>query len=74
MTKARQVNVAEEVKVVKVLGLFWNIDTDRYLYNTHFEWSGKFTKRSALQYTNNPYFYEQKIVLTKIMEIKVEMG
>ena len=81
MTKAKQVNVAEECKVVKVLGLFWNIDTDRYLYNTHFEWSGKFTKRSALQYTNKvfdpvglltPISMSRRLFLQKLWRLKLK--
>ena len=55
MIKAKEQNVAEECSVVKVLGLFWNIDTDRFLYNTHFEWNKKFTKRAALMYTNKVF-------------------
>ena len=55
MAKARKQKVAEECTIVKVLGLFWNVDTDRFLYNTHFEWNKKFTKRSALMYTNKVF-------------------
>ena len=55
MEKAKEQNVAEEVSVVKVLGLFWNVDTDRFLYNIHFEWNRKFTKRAALMFTNKVF-------------------
>ena len=55
MEKARQKGVAEEGTVIKVLGLYWDIDRDMFLYNTEFEWDGKFTKRSALRYTNRVF-------------------
>ena len=43
MEKAKAQQVADENAIVKVLGLFWDIDRDRYLYNTNFEWDGNFT-------------------------------
>ena len=55
MQKARALDCADENKVVKVLGLYWDIDRDRYLYNTSFEWDRQFTKRSALSYTNKVF-------------------
>ena len=55
MQRARALECAEEDKVVKVLGLFWDIDRDRFLYNTNFEWDGKFTRRSALSFTNKVF-------------------
>ena len=42
--------VLEEDTTIKVLGMYWDIDTDRYLYNTAVAWDGKFTKRSALAF------------------------
>ena len=47
--------MADENVIVKVLGLYWDIDRDRYLYNTEFEWDGNFTKRSALRFTNRAF-------------------
>ena len=44
MEKAKAQQVADENDIVKVLGLFWDIDRDRYLYNTNFEWDGNLTK------------------------------
>ena len=55
MTKAKSLNIEDNNIIVKVLGLYWDIDRDRYLYNTNFEWDGKFTKRSALRYTNKVF-------------------
>ena len=55
MAIARASDVAEESRLVKVLGLFWNLDTDRYLYNTNFEWNKKFNKRSVLQFANRVF-------------------
>ena len=55
MEKARSLEVADTNAIVKVLGLYWDIDRDRYLYNTNFEWDGRFTKRSALRYTNKVF-------------------
>ena len=52
MQAARAQGIAEDSRAVKVLGFYWDIDRDRLLYNTHFEWDGKFTKRSALRLTN----------------------
>ena len=51
MEKAEKVNVAEHDSIIKVLGMYWDIDRDRYLYSTGFEWNGKFTKRSALAFS-----------------------
>ena len=47
--------MADENVIVKVLGLYWDIDRDRYLYNTEFEWNSNFTKRSALRFTNRAF-------------------
>ena len=55
MQKARMLECADDQKVIKVLGLFWDIDRDRFLYSTNFEWDGKFTKRSALSFTNKVF-------------------
>ena len=55
MRKARRLECADDQKVIKVLGLFWDIDRDRFLYSTNFECDGKFTKRSALSYTNKVF-------------------
>ena len=55
MERAKNLNIADTNAMVKVLGLFWDIDRDRYLYNTNFEWDGNFTKRSALRYTNKVF-------------------
>ena len=50
MKKASDEDVAERDSLIKVLGMFWDIDRDRYLYCCGFEWNGKFTKRSALAF------------------------
>ncbi|CAL4088463.1 unnamed protein product, partial [Meganyctiphanes norvegica] len=55
MEQAKSSGVAEEGVIVRVLGLYWNLDTDRYLYNTNIEWDKKFTKRSALRFTNKVF-------------------
>ncbi|CAL4166751.1 unnamed protein product [Meganyctiphanes norvegica] len=55
MEQAKSSGVAEEGLIVRVLGLYWNLDTDRYLYNTNIEWDKKFTKRSALRFTNKVF-------------------
>ena len=55
MQKAEDLKVADSSNKIKILGLFWEIDSDRYLYNTNFEWDGRFTKRSALRYTNRVF-------------------
>ena len=55
MRRAREQGVAEEGTIIKVLGYFWDIDRDMFLYNTEFEWDGKFTKRSALRLTNRVF-------------------
>ena len=55
MTKAKDENVCDESEVVKVLGLYWNVNTDMFIFNTNFEWNGKFTKRSVLQFTNKVF-------------------
>ena len=51
MEKATKEDVAEQDSLIKVLGMFWNIDTDRYLYCCAIEWNGEFTKRSALAFS-----------------------
>ena len=51
MQRASRDDVAEKDSIIKVLGMNWDIDRDRYLYNTGFSWDGKFTKRSALAFT-----------------------
>ena len=51
MRKAEKENVAEKDNIIKVLGMYWDIDRDRYLYCTGFEWNGKFTKRSCLAFS-----------------------
>ena len=55
MVKAKESDVADESKIVKVLGLYWNLDSDRYMFNTNFEWNGVFSKRSVLQFTNRVF-------------------
>ena len=55
MQKAKALDCADDNKIVKVLGLYWDVDRDRYLYNTSFEWDRQFTKRSALSYTNKVF-------------------
>ena len=55
MQRAKNLNIEDANVIVKVLGLYWDIDRDRYLYNTNFEWDGNFTKRSALRYTNKVF-------------------
>ena len=51
MEKAEEEDVAEKDTIIKVLGMYWDIDHDRYLYCTGFEWNGKFTKRSTLAFS-----------------------
>ncbi|CAL4237698.1 unnamed protein product [Meganyctiphanes norvegica] len=51
MQRASRDDVAEKDSIIKVLGMNWDINRDRYLYNTGFSWDGKFTKRSALAFT-----------------------
>ena len=51
MEKAEEEDVAEKDTIIKVLGIYWDIDRDRYLYCTGFEWNGKFTKRSTLAFS-----------------------
>ena len=51
MEKARKENVAEQDSLIKVLGMFWDIDRDRYLFCCALEWNGEFTKRSALAFS-----------------------
>ena len=51
MKKAEEEDVAEKDSIIKVLGMYWDIDRDRYLYCTGFEWNGKFTKRSTLAFS-----------------------
>ena len=55
MDRAIASNVADQSRVIKVLGLQWNLDKDRFLYNTNIEWNGQFTKRSVLQFTNRVF-------------------
>ena len=50
MEKAGLEDVDEKDTVIKVLGMYWDIDRDRYLYSTGFEWDGLFTKRSCLAF------------------------
>ena len=52
MEKAKSQNVANESKLVKVLGMFWNIDMDTLEFNTNVLWDNLFTKRSALRFCN----------------------
>ena len=51
MKRAEEEDVAEKDTIIKVLGMYWDIDRDRYLYCTGFEWNGKFSKRSALAFS-----------------------
>ena len=51
MKKAEDENVAEKDTIIKVLGMYWDIERDRYLYCTGFEWNGKFTKRACLAFS-----------------------
>ena len=50
MEKAGKDDVAEKDTLIKVLGMYWDIDRDRYLFCSGFEWNGKFTKRSCLAF------------------------
>ena len=50
MQKAELEGVAEKDRIIKVLGMYWNIDSDRYLYAVGFEWNGLFTKRACLAF------------------------
>ena len=51
MKKAEDENIAEKDTIIKVLGMYWDIDRDRYLYCTGFEWNGNFTKRASLAFS-----------------------
>ena len=51
MQKASEEEVAEKDKLIKVLGMYWDIDSDKYLFCGGFEWDGKFTKRSTLAFS-----------------------
>ena len=51
MKKAEEVDVAKKDTIIKVVGVYWDIDHDRYLNCTGFEWNGKFTKRSTLAFS-----------------------
>ena len=55
MTKAKQEKVADLSSEVKVLGLIWNIHSDRFRFSTNFDWNGKFIKRSVLQFANKVF-------------------
>ena len=55
MDKATMLQVADTNPVVKVLGLYWDIGRDTYLFNSSLEWDKKFTKRSALSFTNKVF-------------------
>ena len=81
MVKAKESLVADESRIIKVLGLFWNLDTDRYLYNTNFEWNGIFSKRSVLQFTNrvfdplgllSPFSIRKRLFMQKLWEKKLQ--
>ena len=50
MQQASLDEVAVQDKVVKVLGMNWNILSDTYSFSTGFQWDGKFTKRSVLAF------------------------
>ena len=55
MDKATKLEVVDLNPVVKVLGLFWDIGKDMFLFNSSLEWDKKFTKRSALSFTNKVF-------------------
>ena len=55
MDKARHKGIANESKKVKVLGMHWDINTDRYHFNSDFKWNGKYTKRSVLSFCNRTF-------------------
>ena len=52
MSKARERGVANDSRIVKVLGMVWDIDEDTLGYNTNVNWDNLFTKRSALKFCN----------------------
>ena len=70
MIKAREKDIANENKIVKVLGMYWNIPTDTYLFNINFKWDGKFTKRSALRFCNS-IFDPLGLVIPIIIRIRL---
>ena len=51
MERAEKEKVAEKEKIIKVLGIKWDIHSDRFLFCTTIEWNGKFTKRAALAFS-----------------------
>ena len=82
-SKVKELAKAEGVycedKVVKVLGLYWTPDTDMVGLKQDFNWDGKWTKRSALQFTNAiydplnclaPYAIRNRLFLQKLWELK----
>ena len=52
MENARAMNLANENKQVKVLGLCWDITLDHIYLNTNITWNGLFTRRAALSFAN----------------------
>ena len=52
MEKARERGVANNSRIVKVLGMVWDINEDTLGYNTEVSWDNLFTKRSALRFCN----------------------
>ena len=55
MEKARNKGIADESQTVKVLGMYWDINTDRYHFNSDLKWNGKYTKRSVLSFCNRTF-------------------
>ena len=70
MEKARLKGIAKESKIVKVLGMYWDITADKYLFNINFKWDGKFTKRSALRFCNS-IFDPLGLLIPTIMRIRL---
>ena len=52
MEQAKQKDIANESNLVKILGMYWNINVDLFSFNTNIVWDGKFTRRSALRFCN----------------------
>ena len=82
MLRATGDDVGETDRLVKVLGMYWDIERDKYLFCCSFEWNGEFTKRSALAFTCkvfdplgilSPITTRNKVFLQS-MEVQSKMG
>ena len=50
MKRAKIEIVDDSANQFKVLGMIWEVDTDRFLYTCAIEWNGQYTKRAALSF------------------------